>query len=126
MFRIILRIFLVSLISLFLTGCPAMFYGHIKNESNNQIIVVPKHSPNNAWVIQSNQNVEVIWSQDCFTIKANGVNHYFLNWPIPDNVISNGIFRSKLHAVYNDEGLFFVSKNGELIQVPKLDVCKNT
>jgi hypothetical protein len=120
------RIFLLIFSSLFLSGCPAMFYGHIQNDSNIGILVVPENNPKNVWSIDSNQNIEVVWYQECIAIQSQGSMQYFQSWPIPDNVVQNGVFSSSLNAIYNDSGLFFVTLKGDLIEVPKIRQCKNT
>jgi len=124
--RIILRIFLLIFTTLCLSGCPAMFYGHIQNNSNSKILVVPEHNSKNVWSIESNQNIEVIWFQNCIAIQRNDSMQYFQSWPVPDNIVTNGIFSSSLNATYNEQGLFFVTVKGDLIQVPKIKQCKNT
>jgi len=103
-----------------------MFYGHIQNNSNSKILVVPEHNSKNVWSIESNQNIEVIWFQNCIAIHRNDSMQYFQSWPVPDNVVTNGIFSSSLNATYNEQGLFFVTVKGDLIQVPKIKQCKNT
>jgi hypothetical protein len=122
----ILRIFLLIFSTLCLSGCPAMFYGRIQNDSNSKILVVPEHNSKNVWSIESNQNIEVIWFQNCIAIQLNDSMQYFQSWPLPDNVVINGVFSSSLNATYNEQGLFFVTVKGDLIQVPKIKQCKNT
>jgi len=51
----------ISLLIFSISGCPAMFYGHIQNDSNSKILVVPEHNSTKVWSIESNQNIEVIW-----------------------------------------------------------------
>ena len=126
MFRIIVRIFLLIFSTLFLSGCPAMFYGHIQNDSSSEIFIVPEHNSKNVWSIESNQKIEVVWFQNCIAIESHDSMQYFQGWPIPDNVVKNGVFSSSLNAIYNEHGLFFVTVKGDLIQVPKIKQCKNT
>ena len=103
-----------------------MFYGHVKNNSNSEMSVIPTNIPDNPWVIESNQEAEVVWYQDCLTVESNGNTYYYANWPIPENVIVRGIFSSSLNAIYNNSGLFFVTNNGELIPVLQKEQCVNT
>jgi hypothetical protein len=118
------RIFYVTLISLLLSGCPATFNGLVKNESTQNIVVVPPFETEFSWVIESGAEEKVNWYQECITIKGpNGI-QYFSGWPIPDNVVTSGLFSSSLDAVYKNSELFFKNKEGHLIKISQVAKCE--
>lgn len=117
------RVFYVALISILLSGCPATFNGLVKNESNHKIVVVPPFETEFSWVIESGYQEKVSWYQECIIIKGpNGI-QYFSGWPIPDDVVSNGIFSSSLEAVYKSNQLFFKTNKGQLIKINEVVSC---
>jgi hypothetical protein len=117
------RIFYVVLISIFLSGCPATFNGLVKNESSHEIVVVPPFETEFSWVIESGSQEKVNWYQECITIKAPSGIQYFSGWPIPDNVVSNGIFSSSFEAVYKSNQLLFKTNEDQLIKISQVVSC---
>lgn len=118
-----IRILYLILISILLSGCPATFYGHVKNESKQKIVIVPPFETDFHWVIESGGEEKVNWYQECITIQgANGV-QYFSGWPIPDNVVTNGIFSSSFEAIYKHGELFFKSSEEQLIKINEVATC---
>lgn len=118
-----IRIFYVILISTVLAGCPATFNGLIKNELANEIFVIPPFENEYRWVIESGGEEKVNWYQECITIKGPDGVLYFSGWPIPDNVVTNGIFSSSHEVVYRNRELFFKSKEGQLIKIDRVATC---
>ncbi len=106
-----------------LSGCPATFYGLVKNESDREIVVIPPFKTEYSWVIESGSEEKVNWYQECITIKASEGVQYFSGWPIPGNVVMNGIFSSSLEAVYKNGELFFKNKKGQLIEISRVATC---
>lgn len=122
-YKIMSRVLYVILISLLLSGCPATFYGIVKNESVHKVILVPPFKTELSWVIESGADEKVNWYQECITLKGpNGI-QYFSGWPIPDNVVSNGLFSSSLEAVYENRELFFKNKEDQLIKMSEVASC---
>ena len=119
------KVIYILVVSLFLTGCPAMFYGNLKNENVEKLVVIPPHNPENPWIIKGGERVKVIWYQECITVKDGANTLYFSGWPIPEGVVENGIFSSSLNVVYKGNSLFFESAKGELLPVPKVSKCGN-
>ena len=117
------RIFYIVLISILLSGCPATFNGIVKNESAQEIVVVPPFETEYRWVIESGSEDKVNWYQECITIKSPSGIQYFSGWPIPDNVVSNGVFSSSLVAVYKSNKLFFKTNEGQLIKINQVAAC---
>lgn len=117
------RIFYIALLSILLSGCPATYYGLVKNESGHTIVVVPPFETEFHWVIEPGSQKKVNWYQECITIKGpNGI-QYFVGWPVSDNVVSNGIFSSSLEAVYKSNQLFFKTQKGLLIKLNEVVSC---
>lgn len=117
------RIIYIVLISILLSGCPATFNGLVKNESAHKIVVVSPFDTEFSWVIEPGSEDKVSWYQECITIqRASGV-QYFSGWPIPDNVVSNGLFSSSLEAVYENSELFFKDKDGQLLKISEVATC---
>ena len=121
--KIMNRIFYVLLIPILLSGCPATFNGFIKNESDKDIVVILPFETELNWPIDSGAEGKISWYQECITIKLASKTQYFSGWPIPDNVVKNGLFSSSLKAVYKDGNLFFVGSNEQLIKVKEVAVC---
>jgi hypothetical protein len=102
-----------------------MFYGNLKNESTDNLVVSPPRIPENPWVIKSGERIKVIWYQECIIVNNGARTQYFAGWPIPKNVVETGIFSSSLNAVYKDNTLFFESSAGKLIPVKEVSECGN-
>jgi hypothetical protein len=117
------RIFYIVLISILLSGCPATFNGLVKNESAHEIVVVPPFETEFSWVIESGSEEKVNWYQKCITIKGPSGIQFFSGWPIPVNVVSNGVFSSSLVAVYKNNKLFFKTNEGQLIKINQVVAC---
>lgn len=117
------RIFCVVLISILVSGCPATFNGVVKNESAYEIVVVPPFETEFSWVIESGSEDKVNWYQECITIKSQGGIQYFSGWPVPDNVVSNGVFSSSFVAIYKSGKLFFKTNEGRLIKINQVAAC---
>ncbi len=117
------RIFQIVLISILLSGCPATFNGIVKNESIQDIVIIPPFETAYSWVIESGSEDKVNWYQECITIKSHSGIQYFSGWPIPDNVVRNGVFSSSLVAVYKSNKLFFKTNEGQLIKINQVDAC---
>jgi hypothetical protein len=118
-----IRIFYVVLISILLSGCPATFNGLIKNESIHEILVVPPFETEFSWVIEPGSQEKINWYQECIIIKGPGGIQYFSGWPIPDNVVSNGIFSSSFKTVYTSNQLYFITHDGQLIKINQVPTC---
>ncbi len=119
------RAIYIVVFSLLLSGCPAIFYGNLKNESADTLIIRPPGVPENPWIIQSEERVQVIWYQQCIVVSDSARTQYFRGWPIPPNVVKTGVFSSSLNAVFKDHSLFFESLEGILIPVPEVSECGN-
>lgn len=117
------RIFYLIMVLVLMSGCPATFNGLLKNESDHKIEVVPPSGTEFRWEIESGSREKVRWYQECITINGpNGI-QYFTGWPIPDNVVSNGVFSSSFEVVYKSNNLFFVTKNRQLVPINQVARC---
>ncbi|GIU14740.1 hypothetical protein [Shewanella morhuae] len=86
-------------------------------------MIVPPFETEFSWIIESGTEEKVSWYQECITIKGpEGIQH-FSGWPIPDNVVSNGVFSSSLEAVYKNSELFFKNREGQLIKISQVATC---
>lgn len=119
------RIFYLVFISILLSGCHATLNGLVKNESAHEIVVVPPFETEFSWIIESGSEDKVNWYQECIAIKGPGGIQYFSGWPIPYNVLVNGIFSSNLVAVYKSNKLYFKTNEGRLIEISQVAACSN-
>jgi hypothetical protein len=120
------RIFCITVLVIFLSGCPATFKGVIKNESDNKIAVLHPIKTEYSWIIDTGSEEKVNWYQQCIILKTVKEIQYFSGWPIPKDVVTNHMFSSSLKAVYKGNELFFKSKSGQLIKIKKLTACGRT
>ena len=114
----------IILIAFILTGCPATFYGNIKNESGYSVTILRSNKSSNSWVISSGDTMKIKWYQECLTVKDGNTILYFSVWPVPKEAISHGAFSSTLSATYKNNGLYFDLPEGEYLKIKKVDSCK--
>lgn len=117
------RAFYIVFSVVLLQACTATFNGFLKNESNDEIIVIPPFKTDYFWRIESGSEDKVNWSQECITIQNGAYVQYFSGWPIPENTVKNGLFSSSLNIVYKDNKLYFKTRSNELIKVTEVPVC---
>lgn len=115
--------FYIVFFSVFLQGCTATFNGYLKNESDDEISVIPPFETDYYWRIDSGKEDKVNWYQECITIRKDTEIEYYSAWPIPENTVKNGLFSSSLNIVYKDNQLYFKTRSNELIKVTKVQKC---
>ncbi|GAA5216199.1 hypothetical protein ACFSJ3_09665 [Corallincola platygyrae] len=113
----------ITLLALLVTGCPALMYGHLKNSSQSDLVVIPPNVPENPWIIDSGETVRIVWHQECIIIRDGMETKYFLSWPLPENTVTSGVFSSSINAVYSNGSLYIETKDGALVQTKETSSC---
>lgn len=113
----------VLLFASLLQGCAATFNGNVKNDDVQTIIIEPPFETEFKWVLEPNSEKSVRWYQECITIVTAHQKLFFSGWPIPDNVVTNGLFSSSLEVIYKNERLYFVNKDGQHIEIMRVSQC---
>ncbi|MDO6685763.1 MULTISPECIES: hypothetical protein [unclassified Agarivorans] len=120
-----IRVIIVLVLAMNLTGCPAMLYASLKNQAVSDITIFATSNPNRSWVASSGNSTKLVWG-GCIIVQDKDTESYFSAEPIPENVVHAGMFSSKLEVMYKNGNLFFVSMSGELIEVNRIRECNNT
>lgn len=114
---------LVILFANLLLGCAATFNGNVKNDDAQTIIIKPPFDTEFKWTLEPNSEESVRWYQECITVVTPSETLFFSAWPIPKNVVTNGLFSSSLEAIYKNHKLYFVSEDGKYIEIERVSQC---
>ena len=118
-----LKLILILLPGMVLTGCTTMFPANIKNESTGHIVVIPPFESEYRVEIGENETERASWYQECITVIDGDKKLFFRGWPVPSNVMQTHIFSTSLNVRYKEGSLYFENREGELYPIKQLSGC---
>lgn len=123
-----MRKILILAACLHLGACPLMYSANLRNETDGTAEFVWKPDSIAAATVGKKETAEMSWYVKCLTVnEATRSRSFQIPEILPKGVRTSGAFIPKItfDVVLNNEGLFFVSKKGELVAIESAGKCND-
>ena len=120
------RIALTASVAAALTGCPAVFYGQIRNESSAPIYIINDQNHVSEPAATGETTTSNVWPGYCVRLVAVERTRYFdlTDWAaVPEDVYGPRFASTDIYMAYSDEGLFFESESEGRIPATEIERC---
>ena len=118
-----MRLLLILSLCAFLSGCPLVMQGILKNESDGDIYQAPKAPRDGPIRIGEEGDVRLLFPGACIELEIAGTPHYYKVPNPPQAARVSWHWNSTYKVVLNSKGLFYVGDNIEPVKFEELPRC---